>query len=87
MIIDNDKEPATSEVFEMTNGEKVRIEYDKVYIYKSSGKSKNTTVELGWSPDTETLILDISFDEFDAKYQANRKAWKDYWRNTNIGPY
>jgi hypothetical protein len=81
-------EPTSSEVFTMTSGEKVRIEYDRVYVYKSSNKSKATTIELGWSPDTETFILDISFDEFDDKYQANRKAWKEYWHNQhNHNPY
>jgi hypothetical protein len=79
-------EPETSEVFEMTNGEKIRVEYDRIYIYRSSSKSKTTTIELGWSPDTETFMLDIPFEDFDRKYLANRKAWKEYW-SSNSTPY
>lgn len=76
-----EKEPDNSEIFTQTNGEKVRIDYDKVFIYRSKEKAAVTAVELGWSPDTETFLLDIDFETFDAKYQANRKAWKEYWKS------
>lgn len=75
--------PESSEVFETTNGEKIRIEFDRVYVYKSANKASTTVVELGWSPDTETVMLDISFDDFDAKYQANKKAMKEYYASLN----
>lgn len=81
------KEPDSGDVFTMTNGERVRVEYDRIFIYKSSQKASNTVIELGYAPDTETLVLDISFDEFDNKYQANRKAWKEYWKANPHTPY
>jgi hypothetical protein len=74
-------EPDSGDVYDLTSGEKARIEYDRVFIYRSSGKGKQTVVELGYSPDLETVYLDISFETFDAQYQANRKAWKEYWRS------
>lgn len=79
-------EPPSGDVFTMANGERIRIEYDRVFIYKSTQKASNTVVELGYAPDTETVVLDISFDTFDEKYQANRKAWKEYWRDS-YSPY
>lgn len=78
---DNIPEPEAGEVFTMTNGEKIRIDFERIYIYKS-GKSKTTTVELGWSPDTQSYLLDIEFDEFDRKVQANKAAWKAYWKGS-----
>lgn len=77
----SENQPPSSEVFTMTNGEKVRLEYDRIYMYKSSNKTKTTILELGWSPDTETIMIDMSFEDFDAKYLANRQAWKDYWKD------
>jgi hypothetical protein len=74
-------EPTNSEVFTQTNGEKIRVDYDRVFIYSSKEKSKVTAVEIGWSPDTEIFLLDIDFEDFDAKYQSNRAAWKAYWKN------
>lgn len=81
------QQPPSGDVFEMTNGEKIRIEYNNVFMYKSSSKTKTTTVELGYAPNTETIILDISFDTFDEKYQANKKAWNDYWNSNSSFPY
>lgn len=80
------EQPPTSDVFEMNNGEKIRLEYDKIFMYRSTQKAKNTVVELGYSPDTETIILDISFEDFDEKYQANRKAWRNYWDSQQTRP-
>lgn len=74
-------EPDSSDIYDLTSGEKARIEYDRVFIYRSSGKGKQTVIELGYSPDLETLTLDISFEAFDENYQANRKAWKEYWNS------
>lgn len=75
----NIKQPESGEVFEMTNGEKVRIEFDRIFSYKSTQKTKVTEVDLGYSPDLETVFLDISFDDFDEKYQAYRKGMRDYY--------
>lgn len=74
-------EPDRSAVFDMTNGEKVRIDYEQIFLYRSSSKAKNTVVELGYGSDREVITLDVSFDSFDEKYQANRKAWRDYWNS------
>lgn len=70
-------QPESSAVFETTKGEKIRIEFDRIYVYKSN--NNKTTVELGWAPQTETYMLDIKFEDFDAQVMANKKAWKDYW--------
>jgi hypothetical protein len=71
----------------MSNGEKIRIEFDRIFIYKSAQKASQTIVELGYAPDTETINLDISFEAFDEKYQANRKAWKEYWAGQHNSLY
>lgn len=77
--VNEDKEPDNGAVFDMTNGEKVRIDYNNIFIYRSNNKASNTVVELGYAPNTETLVLDIAFEDFDKEYQTNRKAWRDYW--------
>lgn len=71
-------EPESGEVFTMTNNEKVRIEFDRIFTYQSKSKGDSTQIELGWSDDKETYILDISFEAFDAKYQGYKKAMKEY---------
>jgi hypothetical protein len=75
----NPVEPMGSEVFIQSNGEKVRIDYEKVYSYSSKSKSLATVVEYGWSDNREVYILDIDFDSFDAKLTQYRKDLKDYW--------
>jgi hypothetical protein len=85
--INENQEPDSSAVFDMANGEKVRIDYNNVFIYRSSSKASNTVVELGYAPNTETLVLDISFDDFDKAYQANRKAWRQYWDSKSNSSY
>ncbi len=81
------QEPQSSEVFEMTSGEKIRIEYDRIFAYKSTNKTRVTAVDLGYASDNETYLLDINFEDFDEKYQANRKAWKEYWKSQHNGMY
>lgn len=73
------EEPETSKVFNLTNGEKIRVNFDNIAVYKSTQKQSVTQIEIGYS-DPETFLIDVSFDDFDAIYQANRAAWKAYWK-------
>lgn len=75
------EEPDRGRVFDQTNGEKIRVDYENVFSYSSKNKGKTTVVELGWGDNKETYILDIEFEDFDDNIQANRKAWRDYYRN------
>lgn len=72
------EEPETSRVFVLTNGEKIRVNFDAVTVYKSTQKQSVTQIEIGYG-DPETFLLDVSFDDFDAIYQSNRAAWREYW--------
>lgn len=78
MNFEDDMPPATGEVFNTTSGEKIRVEFDNVYIYRSSQKASVTIVEIGWN-DRETFTLDIPFDDFDKKFQSNKKAWREHY--------
>jgi hypothetical protein len=68
--------PDNSAVFEMTNGERVRVNYDDVYSYVSKGTA--TVVQVGWS-DKQSYILDIDFDSFDAKLTQYKADLKSYY--------
>jgi hypothetical protein len=80
-------EPDSGEVFSMTNGEKIRVEFDRVFTYKSKGKGNDTIIELGWSDDKETYFLDITFDDFDSKYQSYKKAMREYYDSLRKGEH
>lgn len=73
------KQPDSSAVFNLPDGEQIRIEFDRIYIYKSSNKTNETIIELGWAPDTETIVIDSKFEDFDRIVQENKRAWKEYW--------
>ena len=78
----DNKQPESSEVFETTDGKKVRLNYDMIFSYVGS-KSK-TTIEYGWSYEKEsreTFILDIDFDSLDDKLTQYKKDMKKYWDN------
>lgn len=71
-------EPEDSHIFTTSDGEKLRLRFDAIQVYKSDGK--NTVVEIGWG-DKQSYILDIEFESLDKMILDNRQAWKDYWNN------
>lgn len=79
MIRIEKQRPNDFDIFPLEDGNKIRIDYDKVWIYKSFGKQ--TKVDLGFSNETETYILDVSFDSFNEKYTNFRNDMREYWNS------
>lgn len=71
------KKPEDSHIFTTSDGEKIRLRFDSIQIYKSDGN--NTIVDIGWG-DKKTFILDVAFDTLDEMILNNRKAWDEYWK-------
>ena len=71
---DSSEQPEDSNVFTMSNGEQVRLEFEDIFIYRSVKNGSGTSVDIGYLPYTETLILDIPFATFDEMYQT----WDKY---------
>jgi hypothetical protein len=80
-VEDESSEPDKGAVFTMTNGEQIRIDYCNIFLYRSTKNGSQTVLELGYSPNTETIMLNLPFSKFDQMVQDNKEAWEDYYES------